>query len=74
MTFSVSSAARPGLFDLKGKAKWDAWNGKKGKINLDYILCYYIKMYVYNKNVLYTYINIIIFVSSLIKYRIKISF
>jgi len=21
---------RPGLFDLKGKAKWDAWNGKKG--------------------------------------------
>ncbi|RZC41496.1 ACBP domain containing protein [Asbolus verrucosus] len=21
---------RPGLLDLKGKAKWDAWNGKKG--------------------------------------------
>ncbi|KAL6956959.1 hypothetical protein U1Q18_051039 [Sarracenia purpurea var. burkii] len=21
---------RPGVFDLKGKAKWDAWNGKKG--------------------------------------------
>lgn len=21
---------RPGLFDLKGKAKWDAWNEKKG--------------------------------------------
>lgn len=21
---------RPGIFDLKGKAKWDAWNGKKG--------------------------------------------
>ena len=21
---------RPGLFDLKGKAKWDAWDGKKG--------------------------------------------
>lgn len=21
--------ARPGMFDLKGKAKWDAWNGKK---------------------------------------------
>ncbi|XP_065203680.1 acyl-CoA-binding protein homolog 1-like isoform X2 [Planococcus citri] len=20
---------RPGIFDLKGKAKWDAWNGKK---------------------------------------------
>lgn len=23
-------AARPGLLDLKGKAKWDAWNAKKG--------------------------------------------
>jgi diazepam-binding inhibitor (GABA receptor modulating acyl-CoA-binding protein) len=22
--------ARPGLLDLKGKAKWDAWNSKKG--------------------------------------------
>ncbi|CAH1115613.1 unnamed protein product [Psylliodes chrysocephalus] len=22
--------ARPGLLDLKGKAKWDAYNGKKG--------------------------------------------
>lgn len=21
---------RPGMLDLKGKAKWDAWNGKKG--------------------------------------------
>ncbi|XP_074028581.1 putative acyl-CoA-binding protein [Leptinotarsa decemlineata] len=21
---------RPGLLDLKGKAKWDAWNGRKG--------------------------------------------
>ncbi|KAK0098853.1 hypothetical protein PV326_001419 [Microctonus aethiopoides] len=21
---------RPGMFDLKGKAKWDRWNGKKG--------------------------------------------
>jgi len=21
---------RPGMFDLKGKAKWDAWNSKKG--------------------------------------------
>lgn len=24
-------ADRPGLLDLKGKAKWDAWNAKKGK-------------------------------------------
>lgn len=22
---------RPGLFDLKGKAKWDAWNALKGE-------------------------------------------
>ena len=21
---------RPGMFDLKAKAKWDAWDGKKG--------------------------------------------
>eukprot|EP00201_Polytomella_parva_P016227 CAMPEP_0175052636 /NCGR_PEP_ID=MMETSP0052_2-20121109/8469_1 /TAXON_ID=51329 ORGANISM="Polytomella parva, Strain SAG 63-3" /NCGR_SAMPLE_ID=MMETSP0052_2 /ASSEMBLY_ACC=CAM_ASM_000194 /LENGTH=91 /DNA_ID=CAMNT_0016317061 /DNA_START=36 /DNA_END=311 /DNA_ORIENTATION=+ len=24
------SGDRPGFFDPKGKAKWDAWNGKKG--------------------------------------------
>uniref|UniRef100_A0A803SPN5 Acyl-CoA-binding protein n=1 Tax=Anolis carolinensis TaxID=28377 RepID=A0A803SPN5_ANOCA len=23
---------RPGMLDFKGKAKWDAWNGLKGKI------------------------------------------
>lgn len=23
-------ADRPGLLDVKGKAKWDAWNAKKG--------------------------------------------
>lgn len=28
--FMVLSTARPGMFDLKGKYKWDAWNGKKG--------------------------------------------
>ena len=21
---------RPGMFELKGKAKWDAWDGRKG--------------------------------------------
>jgi diazepam-binding inhibitor (GABA receptor modulating acyl-CoA-binding protein) len=21
---------KPGMLDFKGKAKWDAWNGKKG--------------------------------------------
>ncbi|XP_074603069.1 acyl-CoA binding protein 1 [Brevipalpus obovatus] len=24
------NTSRPGLLDLKGKAKWDAWNSKKG--------------------------------------------
>ncbi len=23
---------RPGMLDFKGKAKWDAWNGLKGKV------------------------------------------
>lgn len=23
-------AGKPGMFDLKGKAKWNAWNEKKG--------------------------------------------
>ena len=22
--------ARPGIFDVRGRAKWDAWSGKKG--------------------------------------------
>lgn len=26
----VLSLARPGMMDFKGKAKWDAWTGKKG--------------------------------------------
>lgn len=24
------NTSRPGLLDLKGKAKWDAWNERKG--------------------------------------------
>ena len=24
------SGTRPGVFDVKGRAKWDAWAGKKG--------------------------------------------
>ncbi|KAK4011537.1 hypothetical protein OUZ56_020655 [Daphnia magna] len=24
------NVARPGMLDFKGKAKWDAWNSKKG--------------------------------------------
>ncbi|KAG7474175.1 acyl-CoA-binding domain-containing protein 7 [Solea senegalensis] len=25
---------RPGLFDMKGKAKWDAWDSRKGNMDL----------------------------------------
>lgn len=25
------NTSRPGVFDLKGKAKWDAWDKQKGK-------------------------------------------
>jgi diazepam-binding inhibitor (GABA receptor modulating acyl-CoA-binding protein) len=25
------NTSRPGMLDLKGKAKWDAWNALKGK-------------------------------------------
>lgn len=24
------NTSKPGIFDQKGRAKWDAWNGKKG--------------------------------------------
>ncbi|XP_055713800.1 acyl-CoA-binding protein isoform X2 [Phlebotomus papatasi] len=29
-TVGDCNTARPGMLDLKGKAKWDSWNGKKG--------------------------------------------
>lgn len=29
-TAGDASGSRPGVFDLKGRAKWDAWAGKKG--------------------------------------------
>jgi acyl-CoA-binding protein len=25
------AAAKPGLLDLRGKKKWEAWNSRKGK-------------------------------------------
>ena len=28
--FFYNIMARPGMLDFKGKAKWDAWEGKKG--------------------------------------------
>lgn len=30
-TVGDCNTAQPGLLDLKGKAKWNAWNGMKGK-------------------------------------------
>ncbi|VVC34339.1 Acyl-CoA-binding protein, ACBP, conserved site,FERM/acyl-CoA-binding protein, 3-helical bundle,Acyl- [Cinara cedri] len=27
------NTAKPGFLDFKGKAKWEAWNGKKGVTN-----------------------------------------
>ncbi|CAH8569891.1 unnamed protein product [Schistosoma intercalatum] len=29
-TVGDNNTCAPGIFDLKGKAKWNAWNGKKG--------------------------------------------
>ncbi|XP_025831202.1 acyl-CoA-binding protein homolog 1-like isoform X2 [Agrilus planipennis] len=29
-TVGDNSTDKPGMLDLKGKAKWEAWNGKKG--------------------------------------------
>ena len=29
-TVGDCNTERPGMFDLKGKAKWDAWDAKKG--------------------------------------------
>ncbi|XP_034553328.1 acyl-CoA-binding domain-containing protein 7 [Notolabrus celidotus] len=31
---------RPGMLDLKGKAKWDAWNSQKGKSKEDAMTAY----------------------------------
>lgn len=30
VTVGDVNTARPGMFDLKGKAKWDAWESRKG--------------------------------------------
>ncbi|KAH8270489.1 hypothetical protein KR018_010751, partial [Drosophila ironensis] len=30
-TVGDNTTAKPGLLDLKGKAKWEAWNKQKGK-------------------------------------------
>ncbi|KAK9718583.1 acyl-CoA-binding protein (ACBP)/diazepam binding inhibitor (DBI)/endozepine (EP) [Basidiobolus ranarum] len=28
--FGDNTSEKPGMFDIQGKAKWEAWNGKKG--------------------------------------------
>ncbi|KAK9764786.1 acyl-CoA-binding protein (ACBP)/diazepam binding inhibitor (DBI)/endozepine (EP) [Basidiobolus ranarum] len=28
--FGDNTTTKPGMFDISGKAKWEAWNGKKG--------------------------------------------
>ncbi|KAJ1979122.1 acyl-CoA-binding protein (ACBP)/diazepam binding inhibitor (DBI)/endozepine (EP) [Dimargaris verticillata] len=33
--FGDNTTAQPGMFDLSGKAKWNAWNEKKGKSKAD---------------------------------------
>ena len=30
-TVGDNNTSKPGMLDLKGKAKWEAWNGNKGK-------------------------------------------
>ena len=30
-TVGDNNTSRPGMLDLKGKYKWDAWDGNKGK-------------------------------------------
>lgn len=31
-TVGDNTTSKPGMFDMKGKAKWSAWDGKKGEI------------------------------------------
>jgi len=35
---------RPGMMDFKGKAKWDAWDGKKGTSKADAEAAYIAKV------------------------------
>ena len=35
---SILLPDRPGMLDLKGKAKWDAWDGRKGELSLHYFI------------------------------------
>lgn len=43
LLFIIFLASKPGMFDFKGKAKWEAWNKRKGKSQDDakaeYVAC-----------------------------------
>jgi len=36
----VTCLDRPGMFDLKGKAKWDAWESRKGDVLCPFFVIY----------------------------------
>ncbi|CAH8601838.1 unnamed protein product [Schistosoma rodhaini] len=38
-TVGDNNTSSPGILDLKGKAKWNAWNGKKGKLFKAICIC-----------------------------------
>lgn len=40
VTVGDNTTDAPGMLDFKGKAKWNAWNGKKGKSKDDAIAAY----------------------------------
>uniref|UniRef100_U3FZT8 Acyl-CoA-binding protein n=1 Tax=Micrurus fulvius TaxID=8637 RepID=U3FZT8_MICFL len=44
VTVGDVNTERPGMFDLKGKAKWDAWNKLKGMSKEDAIKAYIAKV------------------------------
>jgi len=39
-TLGDCNTPRPGMLDLKGKAKWDAWDGRKGMSKDDAVIAY----------------------------------
>lgn len=43
VTVGDCNTVRPGMFDLKGKAKWDNWNSRKG-MSKDEASAKYIKL------------------------------
>ena len=43
-TVGDCNTVRPGMLDFKGKAKWDAWDGKKGTSKADAEAAYIAKV------------------------------